>query len=1003
MNSSALHSCLCVQFNHLHSCCEFVCAYVLVCVRVCRYVQACKVARFLLQGSSHLQPSKDRPTGSAAAETATAALDLAGHTAAGQRRDRDLSPMFPRSPMNAAGLSIDDGAELRGREGAISPSAATAALLVDSCRDYGLKGQEELEVLSLQRLLPVVLLDTAVSLTSGQFACPLAAAYAAVQHAAAAAKMHANGSNGSLCLGAKLHDSGSSGSLAGGGKMDGSGCTSNLTGGSKMHGSGSSSNLARGSRLHGSGSSLARLSCGSCSTPSMLEMVVAACAAAAYSARCWPVLQKVAAVQEPSFSLGGAPSGVFSGLSMVYWRQYELENPEMHLPVQEVLQLVVQVIQQLFGQCSQQLQQPPLLLGAKSTQQHLEGAGAAVLATLEAADKQQQPDQHSIESVVCKAPANGVAKAAAADGPLAAGVGEPAAVDAAAVVLKSSSGATEAKQALPEAAAATAGSTAAAAADTAGILGTAIIPSRPPLSPRSREALWGLLEVLTAVSKLPWDVEPAASHKVHHKHSSSLAAAVSRGPASRAGRTLKQQQLDRLYTGEAWRATSQAVAAAVEAVLRSCSGTSAVIPAAPKHGAGSTENLLLASAGLVSGRERHQMLHPATVALGSCLASMCAPLGQPGPLVAAVGAAEPGSAAQLQLFALLASKIKLMLTDTSGRKELIAMHPIEQTPVYILDQVSKRLYESGSAVEGSADMAKVAAAAVPWLLILARLIKHRGRLLGEVLQRDREASAPGHSHVDRSATASLHNAFWQIQMATASALALEKHLGFMSGVRSSAVGSILAEEAEQLVQQPGQQAIQPPGQQAVQHTTTVGGFDLQHVRQQLEQEIMPALKHAVQLCKAAMKLARHYHETGFASGFSAGFAAGYAAAIAAGAGAGAALGGGSISFASPAGVLQQACIRNLPQQLKVFGGVLSGQLLLPFWCNNPHCLNMSKSSELLLLSDGVSGAGSSAVVCGKCGAARYCSDGCRAQHKMRHKPLCRQLCKRMEAPMWHVT
>jgi hypothetical protein len=314
---------------------------------------------------------------------------------------------------------------------------------------------------------------------------------------------------------------------------------------------------------------------------------------------------------------------------------------------------------------------------------------------------------------------------------------------------------------------------------------------------------------------------------------------------------------------------------------------------------------------------------------------------------------------------------------------------------------------------------RIAAAAVPWLLVLGRLIKLRGRLLGEVLQRDREAAGAGHAgDSGSSVTATLHNAFWHVQMAMASALAVEKHVGLLAGMHSTAVGSILAAHAQQLLRSEQQHAQQLAGQQVVMQDSSqdsikegprgrlaaaaaaahpVGGFDLQVVLQQLQQEVLPSLKHAVQLLRAAMKLARHYHETGFTSGFAAGFAAGYAAAVAAST-AGVSGGGHglhSLNFASPAGVLQQGCVRDLPGQLKAFGGVLSGQLLVPFWCTNPLCLNTANVSELELLGDGSCGS-MSPVLCAKCGEARYCSVGCRAQHKSRHKPLCKQLCARAE-------
>jgi hypothetical protein len=137
-------------------------------------------------------------------------------------------------------------------------------------------------------------------------------------------------------------------------------------------------------------------------------------------------------------------------------------------------------------------------------------------------------------------------------------------------------------------------------------------------------------------------------------------------------------------------------------------------------------------------------------------------------------------------------------------------------------------------------------------------------------------------------------------------------------------------------------------------------------------QLLPALKQAVQVLRAAMKLSRHFHETGFASGFAAGFAAGYAAAVAAASGV---KGGGPlapVSFASPWGVLQQSCIRGLPRQLEAIGAALAGQL----WhvgCSNPLCVNLSTGSELWLLpgsaGDGASsrqpGSGGSSCASGK--------------------------------------
>jgi hypothetical protein len=116
----------------------------------------------------------------------------------------------------------------------------------------------------------------------------------------------------------------------------------------------------------------------------------------------------------------------------------------------------------------------------------------------------------------------------------------------------------------------------------------------------------------------------------------------------------------------------------------------------------------------------------------------------------------------------------------------------------------------------------------------------------------------------------------------------------------------------------------------------------------------------VQVLRAAMKLSRHYHETGFASGFAAGFAAGYAAALAAAQGdsSAAAATPGPVSFVSPWAVLQQGCIRGLPKQLESVGTGLAWQLR-HLGCSNPMCVNMSHGSELWLVPAEAAAAGGS--------------------------------------------
>lgn len=136
------------------------------------------------------------------------------------------------------------------------------------------------------------------------------------------------------------------------------------------------------------------------------------------------------------------------------------------------------------------------------------------------------------------------------------------------------------------------------------------------------------------------------------------------------------------------------------------------------------------------------------------------------------------------------------------------------------------------------------------------------------------------------------------------------------------------------------------------------------MQSELQMQLLPALKQAVQVLRAAMKLSRHFHETGFASGFAAGFAAGYAAAVAAASGVKGVGPSAPVSFASPWGVLQQSCIRGLPKQLESIGAALAGQL----WhvgCSNPLCVNLSTGSELWLLPGSTGGgANSSQAVSG---------------------------------------
>jgi len=202
----------------------------------------------------------------------------------------------------------------------------------------------------------------------------------------------------------------------------------------------------------------------------------------------------------------------------------------------------------------------------------------------------------------------------------------------------------------------------------------------------------------------------------------------------------------------------------------------------------------------------------------------------------------------------------------------------------------------------------------------------RGKLLGHLLAH--EADEAGKA----GATSALHTAYWHVKMAHESA--------------STLAAQWKAAPAQPVTDGSGlKNAPQDQQQQVLVEAD---------VQAELQLQLLPALKQAVQVLRAAMKLSRHYHETGFASGFAAGFAAGYAAAVAAASGlngSSAAAAPGPVSFASPWAVLQQGCIRCLPQQLEAVGSKLAWQLR-HLGCSNPLCVNLSLGSELWLVPAG---------------------------------------------------
>lgn len=362
-------------------------------------------------------------------------------------------------------------------------------------------------------------------------------------------------------------------------------------------------------------------------TGEVLGVVHAACTAAACVSRCWPVLQKVAVQQEElcdALAECHPPAGVFAGLTTVCWQQYTLPA-EVRLPVLPLLQLVVKLIWQL---------QPPWQQRPAALSQQDGGVGGST--TL------------------------GVCPATAASAASGASTLEPAA---------DSSSST----------------------------------SKQILSPEAGECIDCLLEVLTAASKLPWETQH--THTARHRQtkqqgttSSSVNTAAHRtlhlnaagggenndddDGSSSSSSVESVGEVDAQLVAEAWQQECQPVAAAVEACLRTAGQVAAAADGTLDWKPG---GLVVApqqqqqQTAAAAAPQRKAQRHPSAVALGSCLASLCAPFGRPGPLVAAAAAAPPGGQEQQQMFSLLVSKLKVLLYNPASKKaSLIAMHPIEQ-------------------------------------------------------------------------------------------------------------------------------------------------------------------------------------------------------------------------------------------------------------------------------------------------------------------------------------
>ncbi len=85
-----------------------------------------------------------------------------------------------------------------------------------------------------------------------------------------------------------------------------------------------------------------------------------------------------------------------------------------------------------------------------------------------------------------------------------------------------------------------------------------------------------------------------------------------------------------------------------------------------------------------------------------------------------------------------------------------------------------------------------------------------------------------------------------------------------------------------------------------------------------------------------------------------------------------------------------ASLTALAPQLQEVGSMLSS-IAVPYFCNNPICVNISGPSDVQLVSG-------RSCVCAGCRTARYCGRACQRQAWPQHKAICKAVAAASVAP-----